>query len=204
MPRFFCAHHRMTDWESCYVEGHTPWDKGIPSPPLTAWVGKYRPEGKALVPGCGIGHDVVMLAQAGMDAHGVDIATTAVQRAQATHPDHAARFHLGDLFALSQWQASFDYVFEHTCLCALPPSMRQDYVRAVHALLKPGGLLVGVWFINPDMEPEESGPPFGLPVPELDQLFFSSEWTVIEDYVPESAYEGRAGRERVRVLRKQS
>src|SRR5690606_9999113 len=101
----------MTDWESCYVEGNTPWDKGAPSPPLSAWIGKYKPQGRALVPGCGIGHDVVLLAESGMDALGVDLSETAVQRARARHPDHADRFHLGDLFDLpAEWSGRFDYV----------------------------------------------------------------------------------------------
>jgi len=195
----------MTDWENCYLEGNTPWDKGVPSPPLSAWVLKYRPEGRALVPGCGIGHDVVMLASIGMDALGVDLSKTAVQRAQAAHPDHSDRFHLGDLFDLpSEWSGGFDYVFEHTCLCALPPDLRRAYEQSVALLLRPGGLLVGVWFINPDMEPGESGPPFGISLEELHELFPSSRWAIVEDFIPNMAYEGREGRERLRVLRKLS
>jgi len=195
----------MTDWENCYLEGNTPWDKGAPSPPLSAWVNKYRPEGRALVPGCGIGHDVVLLVDAGMDAHGVDLSVTAIQRAREVHVTHTDRFHLGDLFELpTAWKGRFDYLFEHTCLCALPPDLRQAYAQTVAALLRPGGLLVGVWFINPDMDPGESGPPFGISLEDLHALFPPSDWSVIEDYTPDVAYEGREGRERLRVLRKRS
>ncbi|TDU66623.1 thiopurine S-methyltransferase [Prosthecobacter fusiformis] len=193
----------MTDWESCYVEGNTPWDKGAPSPPLSAWVKKNHPQGRAVVPGSGIGHDVVMLVESGLDAVGVDLSPTAIQRARARHPAHADRFHEVDLFALpADWRGSFDHVFEHTCLCALPPSLRQAYAEAVHGLLKPSGVLVGIWFINPEMDPGESGPPFGISTAELDLLFPSSQWQVLEDFVPATAYDGREGRERLRVLRK--
>jgi SAM-dependent methyltransferase len=195
----------MTDWESCYIEENTPWDKGAPSPPLSAWVQKQSLQGRALVPGCGIGHDVVLLAEAGLDAVGVDLSATAVQRACARHPGHASRFVLGDLFALpAEWTGSFDYVFEHTCLCALPPELRAAYAETVGRLLKAGGKLVGVWFINPDMEPGESGPPFGLSPEELDDLFPEGQWRIIEDRIPGEAYEGREGRERLRVLEKRS
>ncbi len=193
----------MTDWEQNYVEGHTPWNKGKASPPMVEWVSQNQPQGRAFVPGCGVGHDVVMLVDAGLDAHGLDIAPTAIAMAQAAYPDQANRFVLGDLFATPlEWQGSFDFVFEHTCLCALPPEWRTRYEAAAYQLLKVGAQLVGIWFINPEMDPDETGPPFGISVSELSALFDESRWQVIEDRVPEIGYDGRVGRERLRVLRK--
>ena len=193
----------MTDWEQNYVEGHTPWNKGKASPPMMEWVSQNQPQGRVLVPGCGVGHDVVMLVDAGLDAHGLDIAPTAIAMAQAAYPDQANRFVLGDLFATPlEWQGSFDFVFEHTCLCALPPEWRTRYEAAAYQLLKVGAQLVGIWFINPEMDPDETGPPFGISVSELSVLFDESRWQVIEDRVPEIGYDGRVGRERLRVLRK--
>jgi hypothetical protein len=193
----------MTDWEQNYVEGHTPWNKGKASPPMMEWVSQNQPQGRALVPGCGVGHDVVMLVDAGLDAHGLDIAPTAIAMAQAAYPDQANRFVLGDLFATPlEWQGSFDFVFEHTCLCALPPEWRTRYETAAYQLLKIGAQLVGIWFINPEMDPDETGPPFGISVSELSVLFDESRWQVIEDRVPEIGYDGRVGRERLRVLRR--
>jgi hypothetical protein len=66
----------MTDWEQHYLEGHTPWNKGQPSPPMLEWVTSNKPTGRALVPGCGVGHDVAMLARNGLEAYGLDIAPT--------------------------------------------------------------------------------------------------------------------------------
>ncbi|MCW0216764.1 MAG: TPMT family class I SAM-dependent methyltransferase [Prosthecobacter sp.] len=195
----------MTDWESCYLDGNTPWDKGEASPPLSAWVMKHTLQGRALVPGCGVGHDVALLVDHGLDALGVDLSRTAVEKARETHAALADHFIQGDLFALpAEWSGTFDYVFEHTCLCALPPELRQSYQKAVTELLKPGGRLVGVWFINPDMEPGEEGPPFGISLEDLEALFPASDWAVEEDYIPEEAYDGRVGRERLRVLCKRS
>jgi methyl halide transferase len=52
------------DWESAYVLGETPWDKGFASPPLSWFLqlGQWLPAGRVLVPGCGRGHDVRLLA----------------------------------------------------------------------------------------------------------------------------------------------
>jgi SAM-dependent methyltransferase len=193
----------MTDWEQNYQDGHTPWNKGLPSPPMLEWVLQNRPQGRALIPGCGVGHDVAMLVEKGLDAYGLDIAPTAIAMAHAAYLDQKNRFVLGDLFATSaEWQGSFDYLFEHTCLCALPPEWRTRYETAAHQLLKPGGQIVGIWFINPEMDPDESGPPFGISVSELSTLFDESRWQVIEDRVPDVGYDGRVGRERLRVMRK--
>jgi methyl halide transferase len=191
----------MTDWEQHYLEGNTPWNKGQPSPPMLEWVTSNKPAGRALVPGCGVGHDVAMLAQHGLDAFGLDIAPTAIAMAQKAYPELADHFMLADLFdPPADLLGSFDYLFEHTCLCALPPEWRTRYEKAAHELLKPGGLLVGVWFIHPEMDPGESGPPFGIEVSELGVLFDESRWEILEDRVPAIGYDGRVGRERLRVL----
>lgn len=86
-------------------------------------------------------------------------------------------------------------------LSGLPPGMRADYRRGIDLALKPGGLLVGVWFINPDLDPGEEGPPFGISVPELTALF-ADGYEIVEDYVPAVAFKSREGRERLRVLRR--
>ncbi len=193
----------MTDWEKCYVEGHMPWNKGAPSPPMLEWVHHHQPQGRALMPGCGVGHDLAMLVTQGVDATGLDLSPTAIEMAKATYPALTERFVVGDLFAMpADWLGHYDFVFEHTCLCALPPDLRADYEKAVHSVLKQGGLLVGVWFINPEMDPGESGPPFGIPTTELDTLFSAPRWEAVEDVAPSVGFDGRIGRERLRVLRK--
>ena len=193
----------MTDWEQCYLDGCTPWNKGQPSPPMEEWMSRHRISGRAIVPGCGAGHDVAMLCRHGLEAWGLDIAPSAIALAKQNHPKNAESMVEGDLFSPpAGWNGSFDYVFEHTCLCALPPAWRGRYEKAVHDLLKTGGSLVGVWFIHPEMDPGEQGPPFGIGVDELGELFPPSRWQVTEDYVPSTGYEGRVGRERLRVLTK--
>lgn len=191
-----------TDWESCYREKTTPWDRGGPSPPLRELFERFAPAGRVLVPGCGRGYDVALIAAHGGNVTGLDIAETAVREAAEVHPHLASAFVHGDLFRLpAELLGAFDFVVEHTCLSGMPPAMRGAYRDAVKAALRPGGHLIGVWFVNPDLDPGEEGPPYPLPLEELDALF-AADFEVVEDYIPQAAYEGREGRERVRVLRK--
>ena len=188
----------ITNWDQAYQENFTPWDKGVPSPPLVAFFECHELTGRVLVPGCGVGHDVAFLVSRGVDAIGLDIAPTAIERAKACYPELAERFVLGDLFEL---KGEFDAVVEHTCLCALPPAWRERYREAVAGLLKPGGRLIGVFFINPEMDPGETGPPFGISEAELKALM-APRFQLVESYVPETAYPGREGRERIGVFEK--
>lgn len=186
----------VTDWNQAYQENFTPWDKGQPSPPLVEWVASHNLSGRVLVPGCGVGHDVAHLVSLGIDAYGLDIAPAAVARAKEHYPQLAERFACADLF---EFRGQYDVIVEHTCLCALPPEWRAKYRDAVASLLKPGGLLVGVFFINPEMDPGETGPPFGISPDELTALF-APRFQVLENHVPATAYPGREGRECLRVL----
>ena len=187
----------ITDWNQAYQENFTPWDKGLPAPPLVEWLASPMLSGRVLVPGCGLGHDVAYLVSLGIDAYGLDIAPAAVARAKEHYPQLAERFVCADLF---EFRGQYDAIVEHTCLCALPPEWRVKYRDAVASLLKPGGLLVGVFFINPEMDPGETGPPFGISMDELTALF-AERFQVVESRAPNTAYPGREGRECLRVLR---
>ncbi|OYW76921.1 MAG: hypothetical protein B7Z37_06590 [Verrucomicrobia bacterium 12-59-8] len=186
----------ITDWNQAYQENFTPWDKGQPAPPLVEWLSKGQISGRVLVPGCGLGHDVAHLVSLGIDAYGLDIAPTAVARAKEHYPQLAERFVCADLF---EFRGQYDAIVEHTCLCALPPEWRTKYRDAVASLLKPGGQLVGVFFINPEMDPGETGPPFGISPDELTALF-AEHFQVVESHAPTTAYPGREGREALLVL----
>lgn len=200
----------MKDWDACYQAGQTPWDRGSPAPPLlellhergtALWLG-----GPVLVPGCGIGHDVRAFAVAGILAHGLDLSPTAVERARALSNTGLASYGLGD-FLDPAWRQgrSFTAIWEHTCFCAILPEQRAAYAEAAAALLPPGGLLAGVFYLTPhDLgEDDETGPPFKTSVEELDQTF--GPWFErINGWVPRRAYPGREGREWIGVFRRLS
>jgi hypothetical protein len=86
-------------------------------------------------------------------------------------------------------------------MSALHPTLRASYRRGIDFSLRPGGLLIGVWYINPDLDPGEEGPPFPFGVPDLTALF-ADGYEIVADYIPNVAFRGREGRERLRVLRR--
>jgi hypothetical protein len=59
--------------------------------------------------------------------------------------------------------------------------------------LRRGGLLIGVWFINPNLDPGEEGPPYPLSAADLTALF-AEGYEIVDDYVPDVAFPGREGR----------
>ena len=201
-----------TDWESCYRAGETPWDKGAPAPPLLEWLAQpdHRFEGVVLVPGCGLGHDVRAIASTGQarEIVGLDISPAALALARQQPPAGGETYAEADLFNLPPaFRGRFDWVFEHTCFCAIDPARRADYVRAVAGALKPGGHLLAIFYLNPwsggERPPPGGGPPFPASVAELDGLF-AGHFESLETAVPTRTYPGREGRELLRVLRKTS
>jgi SAM-dependent methyltransferase len=190
------------DWEEKYRKGDAFWNKGAPSPPLIQYLERHKVRGRTLVPGCGHGHEVALAVEHGLDAVGLDIAPTGIAEARKLYPKLAERFVVGDLFnPAPELRGVFDVVLEHTCMSGLHPRLRPDYRRGIDLTLKPGGLLLGVWFINPDLDPGEEGPPYPFSVPDLTALF-ADGYEIVDDYVPDAAFAMRVGRERVRVLRR--
>ena len=190
------------NWEEIYQKGEVFWNKGEASPPMKQYLERHPVRGRALVPGCGHGHEVALAVEHGLDAIGLDIAPTGVAEARALYPKLADRFVVGDLFnPPAELRGAFDVVLEHTCLSGLHPSLRADYRRGIDLTLKRGGLLIGVWFIEPDLDPGDEGPPFPFSVPDLTALF-AQDYEVVEDYVPDVSFPTRVKQERIRVLRR--
>ncbi len=191
-----------SDWENRYRLNDTPWEKGASAPPLLAWLKNNSLTGRVLVPGCGSGHDVRALAQVGAEPVGLDIAPSAIKLAEARPRVGSENYRIGDLFALpDDLRNAFDWVFEHTCFCAIDPSLRTDYVDAVADCLRPGGNLLAIFYLDPGHDHPGDGPPFGSSRAELDALFCDRFETLSEE-IPMIAYAGREGRELLRVLRR--
>ncbi len=192
------AANDAVDWDGRYRLGDTPWEKGQAHPALVDWLQRHEMRGRILVPGCGTGHDVRAIATGGAEVIGLDVAPSAVQAAQGRSRVGGETYVCGDLFAPPEgWQGTFDWVVEHTCFCAISPSRRLDYAESVARLLKPGGHLLGIFFLNPNHD--EDGPPYGCTRDELDGLFAQGfELEAEQSTLP--TYEGREGRETLRIL----
>lgn len=193
-----------TDWEAQYQKGETPWEKGAPSPGLVDYVAREPVHGRVLVPGCGFGHDVRTLAAAADEVVGLDLAALAVARACRFPTVGGERYVQGDLFNLpADMRGAFDWVFEHTCFCAIDPALRAAYVEAVAGALRPGGKLLAVFYLDPGNSSPDEGPPFEVSIAELDRLFLP-RFKLLREWLPERAYPGREGREWMRVMERRS
>lgn len=134
-------------WAKLWDDGtFLPWDRGCPNPALedtmkdrrdlfgSPWLDKERSRRKrALVPGCGRGYDVLLLASFGYDAYGLEISKSAVEGCEEYVRDHAkdhpsrdsgtgagsVNFLLGDFFK-DDWlneiggASSFELIYDYT------------------------------------------------------------------------------------------
>ncbi|HBR67532.1 MAG TPA: hypothetical protein DEA16_05250, partial [Opitutae bacterium] len=192
------------DWNAAYEDDDTPWDKGIAAPPLRAFLAKHPIRGRVLVPGCGLGHDVRLLAEQGASVVGLDIVPKAVRQALAVTAVGDERFEVADFLNLpDNFHGQFDAVVEHTCLCALDPAQRLAYVRAVLQALKPGGMYLAVFFrVVSDYDGD--GPPHPITAEEIETLF-GEAFETIDRVVPQDCYPARpVGSEEVCLMRKRS
>lgn len=132
-------------WQQRFERRETPWDRGGPGPQIAVWQagGVLHASQRVLVPGCGSGHDVLALAQAGCDVTALDLAPAAIDltRARLDGAGAAATLVLADVL---HWQpaAPFDAVYEQTCWCALHPDHWTGYAAQLQRWLRPGGRLL--------------------------------------------------------------
>ncbi len=73
----------------------------------------------------------------------------------------------GDFFTAPVSKA--DIIYDRAALVALPKEMRAEYAARVKQLLNPGGRILLVTLNYP--QEEMAGPPFSVPVEEIEQLF---------------------------------
>ncbi len=186
-------------WSTRYRKGEDGWEKGVAAPPLLR-LARRLPPGRVAVPGCGRGHEVLALAALGWEAVGFDFAPEAIRAARrlARGAQGKPRFEQADLFRLpARHRGAFDAVLEHTCFCAVDPSRREEYVAAVRGLLKPGGLLLGLFYAHG----RPGGPPFSVTPGEIRRLF-SADFHIPRFSTPRDSFPSRRGLERLAILRR--
>lgn len=186
----------MNEWENRYRAGDTPWEKGAAHPALTTWLEKNSLPGRVLVPGCGSGHDVRVLAGRGSAAVGLDIAPSAIAAAREQPRAGRESYEEGDFFhPPAGWTGAFDGLFEHTCFCAIDPALRTAYARSAAQLVRSAGRFLAIFYLHPGVE---EGPPFGCTTAELDALF-SPAFRLLEERTELATHPGREGREVLRL-----
>ena len=122
------------------------------------------------VPGAGRGHDARLLARRGYRVTAFDFAEAAVAEARRLAAAEAVELAVEprDVFTLPRDHAgAFDGVWEYTCFCAIDPARRDEYARVLHAILRPGGLLLACFF---PLRDGTDGPPFPVSREEIERV----------------------------------
>jgi len=129
-------------WDKAYHGGRrAPWDIGRPATDLKKAVedGTLRPC-RAVVLGCGTGTNAIYLAGKGFDVTGIDIAPTALARAeQKAHKAKVQiRWVLADVLKPPQDLKPFDLIFDRGCYHGVRRSNAKGYVATARRLSHPG------------------------------------------------------------------
>ena len=170
-----------TFWQERFEQSDTPWDRGAPGPQLIAWLesGALAPC-RIVVPGCGSGHEVALLAARGFDVVGLDYVAAAVDRTNDALRTAGVAACVIQADVLT-WKpdARFDAVYEQTCLCALHPDHWVAYADRVHAWLNPGGRLFGLFAQGARRGAADGfveGPPYHCDIHAMRALFDAARW----------------------------
>ena len=177
-------------WDSRFAAGKTPWDcHGVPDK-LNAYLSRTKP-GRTLIPGCGSAYEVAAFHAAGWSVTAIDFSPVAVERAKGLLGSLGESVVCGDFFKHPLDESSFDVIYERTFLCALPPTLWQDYAARMRQLIRPGGKLVGFFLYGEESEP----PPYPLTTAQAGELF-SRDFILTQDEPVTDSLPVFAGKER--------
>jgi SAM-dependent methyltransferase len=175
-------------WDERFDQRFTPWDQaGVPDAFKTFVAG--RAPQNVLIPGCGSAYEALYLAERGFTVRAIDFSPSAVAAARVQLGARADIVEEADFFA---FEPSFapDWIYERAFLCALPKDRWTDYAARMAALLKPGAVLAGFYFLGSTPK----GPPFGIERNELDALL-TPYFELVEEHEVSHSIAVFAGRE---------
>ncbi len=193
-----CLHgHRSMEllnenyWSGRYDKGQTGWDIGYVSTPLKSYIDQLEDKSaKILIPGAGNSYEAEYFHSLGFtNVFVMDLSRAPLDNLKRRVPDFPDDHLLCQDFFDHHGQ--YDIMLEQTFFCALNPSFRSAYVAKTHALLKPGGKIVGLLFNIPLFDDH---PPFGGNKADYEPLFRDS----FDIQVMETSYNSipsRAGNE---------
>uniref|UniRef100_A0A1J3EFZ6 Putative thiol methyltransferase 2 n=1 Tax=Noccaea caerulescens TaxID=107243 RepID=A0A1J3EFZ6_NOCCA len=188
-------------WEKLWVEGRTMWDLGEATPIVVhlCETGSL-PNGRALIPGCGTGYDVVVMASPDRHVVGLDISKTSVERSTkmfSSLPNSKHFTFLKEDFFTWDPTEKFDLIFDYNFFCAFEPKVRPLWAKRMHELLNPGGELITL--MSPVTLDGRFGgpPPYPVSVSAYEELLVPLGFEVISIVDNELAPGPRKGTEKV-------
>ena len=147
----------VAEFEAAYATP-PPWDIGRPQPAFAALAAEGRLGARVLDVGCGTGEHVLMAAEAGCDAVGIDISTSAIRLAEAKARERGARarFEVADARRLASPDEPFDTVLDCGLFHVFDDEDRQPFVESLGRVVRSGGHYAMLCFS--DEEPPGWGP----------------------------------------------
>ena len=193
--------YSLGDWERHYDEKDLRWDINEAAPPLVhLWKERNFSPCKAIIPGCGAGHEVMFLAKKGFNVTAVDYTHGAIKliKNALEKNNYSGEVLHQDFFKLDcKYNETFELMLEHTFFCAISPTKRREYVETAKRILKPGGYLIGLFYETN----EDGGPPFNTRQEDIENFF--SDSFIIESLSKTShSAEQRRGKEWLAILKK--
>lgn len=152
-------------WTERFEHRFMPWDRGGVPTALRQFVTASPQPRVALIPGCGTGHEVAYLSEAGWEVVAIDFSPAAVAVAKAGLGRWAERVMEADFFTFVP-EKPVDFIYERAFLCALPRARWPSIIERWAQLLAPGCVLAGFFFFDE----AEKGPPFGADQAELEGM----------------------------------
>jgi len=163
------------EWLNRWKSGQTGWHEAGGNAALRKFWPRLAAGNRVLVPLCGKTHDLLWLAQQGLEVTGVELSDMA---ARAFFVETGMSFEIesygtllcfrgveqavsivcGDYFQFSD--KPFDALYDRAALVALPPELRPGYVAHTKTLLKPDAVQVLI-----TLEYDQSranGPPYSV------------------------------------------
>jgi methyl halide transferase len=191
-------------WDADYERKTDGWDLAGATPAFKrlALSGELPP-GRMIVLGAGRGYDAREFARHGFTVTAVDFASHAVREMQRLN-DPAAPITIlqHDLFTLPhELDASFDYVLEYTCFCAIDPKRRTEYADLVARLLSPNGFYIDLAF---PLDNRAGGPPFAVSITEILSLFEERRFFLRSRQIPSDSISQRRAAEELLIFQKDS
>ncbi len=197
----FQAGYSRDDWERHYDSDDLLWDLGEVAPPFTRlWEERNIPPCKAVIPGCGRGHEVIFLAERGFQITAVDYTRGAVNllnNALSAKNLAGEVLHLNFFEFDKKYNNKFDLMLEHTFFCAINPDMCQKYAATAGRILKPGALLIGLFYETG----EKGGPPFNTRKSDIEESF-SRQFEIETLHKTSHSIERRKGKEWLAILKR--
>lgn len=138
---------------------------------------------KALVIGCGLGDDALILEKYGYEVEALDISPSAIALAKKRHPESKVDFHVGDIYDMPESSVGkYDFVYEGLTIQSLPPADREKLVGIIASLVAKEGELFVYAHTQNDTD-NYGGPPWPLYADEfmlfekegLEQVYFEKE-----------------------------